>query len=348
MARKITIKEIAEKANVSSGTVDRVLHNRGEVSEKTREKILAIVRDGNYEPNIFARNLVLNKTYTIAALLPEHHPDDYWAGPAKGIQQAARELKALGIQNNFYLFREEDPGAFEKMAGQVLRSNPDGILLSPVIYEKALYLAGLCAERNIPLVIIDSDIPDVKKLSFIGQNAFQSGHLAAKLLNFGGGSNTVYLATITKSTDNNDILKQRKKGFASYYKGLPGKVKINPVELHEEDKNFKKALKGFVQTLQPFDNVFVPNSKVHYIAQTLNYLHKPATIRLVGYDLIPKNIAYLNTDTIDFLINQKPEVQGYQGLQLLYKHLVLKQEVPSKVFMPLEIVTRENVDYINY
>ncbi|WP_234408903.1 LacI family DNA-binding transcriptional regulator [Marinilabilia salmonicolor] len=47
--RPVRIKDIAEKANVSIGTVDRVLHNRGEVAKKTKEKVLTIAKEMNYQ-----------------------------------------------------------------------------------------------------------------------------------------------------------------------------------------------------------------------------------------------------------------------------------------------------------
>lgn len=346
--KKITIKEIAVKAKVSSGTVDRVLHNRGEVSPKTREKVLKIIREGNYEPNIFARNLVLNKNYNIISLLPQYHIGEYWASQAMGIQQAHEELKAFGINNTFRYFNESDAGLFEKEALQALKDNPDGILLAPIIYHKAKWLAQLCLQKNIPVIIIDSDIASVNKLAFIGQDAFKSGRLAAKLLDYGGEKETVHLITITKSTDNNLILKQRKKGFIDYYKASKNTARILIKDIHAEEDNFDARLQDVAGSFSPGDKIFIPNSKVYQIAGILHDHFPSLKVRLVGYDLIPNNLKYLDAGTIDFLINQKPEVQGYQGVQLLYKYLVLKQEVQSRIFMPLEIVTKENMDFVNF
>ena len=61
MTKNIRILDIAKKAGVSIGTVDRVLHQRGEVSEETREKILKIIREFDYRPNILASTLASKK-----------------------------------------------------------------------------------------------------------------------------------------------------------------------------------------------------------------------------------------------------------------------------------------------
>jgi LacI family transcriptional regulator len=66
----MTVREIAEKAGVSIGTVDRVLHNRGRVSPKTKASILAIIEQSGYTPNPIARHLKLNKKYPFAVIMP--------------------------------------------------------------------------------------------------------------------------------------------------------------------------------------------------------------------------------------------------------------------------------------
>ena len=57
----VTVKQIAELANVSRGTVDRVLNNRSGVSEATRQKVLKIAKELHYEPNFLAKALVSKK-----------------------------------------------------------------------------------------------------------------------------------------------------------------------------------------------------------------------------------------------------------------------------------------------
>lgn len=66
---KIRIKDIARLANVSTGTVDRVLHNRGEVSAKSREKVEKVLKEINYQPNIYASALASKKKIHICYII---------------------------------------------------------------------------------------------------------------------------------------------------------------------------------------------------------------------------------------------------------------------------------------
>lgn len=63
MKEKIRIKDIAEKAGVSVGTVDRVLHNRPNVSAPARKKVEAALMEMNYQPNVYASALAYNRSY---------------------------------------------------------------------------------------------------------------------------------------------------------------------------------------------------------------------------------------------------------------------------------------------
>ena len=68
-----TIKDIARMAGVSAGTVDRVLHNRGDVSEKSKEKVQKVLDEINYQPNVFAIGLAAKKKYVITCMIPHYN-----------------------------------------------------------------------------------------------------------------------------------------------------------------------------------------------------------------------------------------------------------------------------------
>jgi LacI family transcriptional regulator len=87
-SKSIRIKDIAQLAGVSVGTVDRVLHNRGRVSEDALTKVMGVLDQIDYKPNLIARTLGANKTYRIAALMPDPKQDPYWAYSRSGLTQA--------------------------------------------------------------------------------------------------------------------------------------------------------------------------------------------------------------------------------------------------------------------
>ncbi len=172
MAR-ITIKEIAKKAGVSAGTVDRVLHNRGEVAEATRDLVLKIAKEGNYSTNVFARNLKLNKVYNLAVILPKDN--EYWKNQSEGIEEAAEEYASLGMQLSFYTFDRQDKDSFLTQSNIALNSSPDGVILAPLLQREATQICESLQQADIPFIFVDSNLDNIKPLAFIGQDSRQSG-----------------------------------------------------------------------------------------------------------------------------------------------------------------------------
>ena len=75
----IRIVDIAKMAGVSVGTVDRVIHNRGRVSEENRKKVQAILEMVHYQPNLMARSLAASKKqYHLLAITPSFVQGEYW------------------------------------------------------------------------------------------------------------------------------------------------------------------------------------------------------------------------------------------------------------------------------
>lgn len=86
----ITMKHVAEKANVSLKTVSRVVNNEKEIAEETRQRVLDTIQEMGYRPNLVARSLVTQRSNIIGLIVPDVC-NPYHAEVARGVQEAARE-----------------------------------------------------------------------------------------------------------------------------------------------------------------------------------------------------------------------------------------------------------------
>jgi len=144
MAKRVRIKDIAEKAGVSKGTVDRVIHNRGNVAPEVRERVQAVMDELKYRPNIIASTLASNKKWKIATLLPDPSEDWFWAQPQQGIEQAIAAVGDYGMTVDVYHFPDKNAAAFAKTGAQILKKKYDAILLAPLYFKEAHHFLNQC------------------------------------------------------------------------------------------------------------------------------------------------------------------------------------------------------------
>lgn len=344
----VRIKDIAEKAQVSTGTVDRVIHNRGRVAKEVREKVLQIIEELNYKPNLIARTLKSNRIYKLAALIPDPQIDSYWEAPKSGVEKAESELRQYGITVEQFIFNPYSIESFLKKAEEATASQPEGIILAPIFHKEVLPWFESWQQSKIPYVLFNTYIPESGALSYIGQDSFQSGLLAANLLHYGiPGPATLLVAHIGEDIANSAHLIEKEKGFRHYFASdrTAAPYQVNQLVLDNPNSpSFASQLLEQKERFPDLKGIFVTNSKAHELAF---YLEKYgfSDIHLIGYDLLPKNLHYLETGTIRFLINQNPKGQGYWGIYQLSDHLVFKKDIQPLKYLPLDIITRENLRY---
>ena len=350
MSNRIRIKDIAERAGVSHGTVDRVLHNRGNVSAKAKKKVLRALDEMDYSPNILASALAYNKIWKIAALIPDDNQDAFWIQPKDGILRAIQVLKDYGVQLEFFHFNSGNKDIFKKQAERILEGNFNAVIISPIFIKESLEFFEACEIKNLPFVQINTflEFAGPMFLSYIGQDSYHSGRLAARLMAYGlNKGETALICHLEDMVDNAQHLIDKENGFREYFYERP-ELRIGVNQIHyttpEKVKNFSIYLEKVLSKDNGIKGLFVTTSKAFYVVKALNRI-KRKDIRIVGFDLIPDNIKKLESNEINFLINQNPEKQGYFSVINIFNFLIRKMNPKPIQHLPLDVVLKENVSY---
>lgn len=346
--QRVRIKDIAIAAGVSTGTVDRVIHNRGNVLPEVKKRVEAVMKKLDYQPNIMASTLANNKVIKIATLLPDFQKDAYWESPYQGIEKAVSGNAHFSITVNHHFFDRVAVKDFEKQANKIFEDIPDAIIIAPIFGKEAKQFLKDKRLQNVAVVLINNRLSLGEKVVYIGQDSYQSGVLAGRLLSTNQGPKSTYLLLhleVEEKALNATHIHQKEAGFYDYFK-----------ENHPESRVLKRAYSEFQKehTLTQFleqtiketpklTGICVSTSKTHQLLDRIGDKLKNATI--VGFDLLPKNIEYLKAGKIDYLINQNPEKQGFLAIVNLIDQLVLRKEVKAIQYLPLDIVVKENVVY---
>ncbi|MFI1772373.1 substrate-binding domain-containing protein [Thalassobellus citreus] len=344
----ITIKDIAKEANVSEGTVDRVLHNRGGVSKKTEAKIREIIEKRNFSVNPVASALALKNKYKIAALIPDYNDTDlFWKSPYLGILKASEDVKNIGTQVNCFTFNQYDANSYLKTYKTLIKTSPSAVLIVPIFIEETKLIVNELEKLRIPYMFLNIDIKGFKNEAFIGQDSYTAGYIAGKLMHLSlpEQSNFLIIQSRYKTTKNNAISK-RIEGFNDYFSknNIKEETSILTIDNINNTIETKEKIHSFLKQNEAIKGIFIPSSRIHAF---VDYIEKEAlkNLKLIGFDNTPQNIACLKDDTVSFLISQKPFDQGYESIRLMVNYLNKKTITNNKIYLPIDILTKENVVY---
>ena len=349
LPERIRIKDIARLADVSVGTVDRVLHGRSGVSESSRKRVEEILKELDYQPNMYASALASNKKYTFACLLPQHNAGEYWTEVEEGISEALHTFSDFHISVQTIYYDPYDYQTFTNASQAIVDLSPDGVIVAPTILEFTRPFIDQLIASHTPYIYIDSYIEELPPLAFFGQHSHQSGYFAARMLMLlaGNQKEVVIFRKIHEGVIGSNQQENREQGFRQYMQQHHPDCTILELNLRAESNNDDAhMLDEFFLAHPNVHQGITFNSKAYIIGEYLQQQNKN-NFHLIGYDLLNRNVNCIHQGGIDFLIAQQPRIQGFNGIKALCDHLIFKREVKCINYMPIDLLTVETIDYYN-
>ncbi|MGL5273381.1 MAG: LacI family DNA-binding transcriptional regulator [Phocaeicola sp.] len=347
LPERIRIKDIARLADVSVGTVDRVLHGRSGVSKSSRERVEEVLKELNYQPNMYASALASNKKYKFCSLLPQYQEGGYWSFVENGINKAIQDFSDFHITLTTFYYDQFDSESFAEASRQILLEEPDGVLLSPSTLETTSKLTTELKAKEIPYVFVDSNVKELEPLAFFGQHSKQTGYFSARMAMLLGQNpkEIVIFRQLYQGVLGSNQQLNREKGFRQYMSEHFPECRIVELNFYAKRPDEDEAiLQRFFNENPQIKCGITFNSKVYIVGEYLEK-HNLHDFKLIGYDLIKQNVACLKNGSVDFLIAQQPTLQGYSAIETLCNHLILRKEVIATNYMPITLLTIENVDF---
>ena len=346
---KITIIDVARKAGVSKGTVDRVVHSRGEVSKKSEAKVRKAIEELGYQPNLYASLLASRKTHEIACILPKFGADEYWEKIYNGFMEGSERVTALGVKTKVHFYDQYDVSSFKSVCAAVLESRPSGVILPPLFKNDTLTLAQRLKNLDIPYIYVDTKLEDDGYFSYLGMPMYKSGYLCACLLTercTPEEMNKVVIVRILRDkARQSDPTVSRREGFLDYMsEHFPACEILNVFIDPSSPESIYKTLSDFACENGELRNVVMFNSRIHLIEKYLS--ENPLTgRRVIGFDNLDRNLAMLDEGLVDIIIAQHTEAQSRDAVQLLSDHILLKKRPAVRdAYMHMDILTRLNTD----
>lgn len=328
-----TIKEIAKKAGVSIGTVDRVLHDRGMVNEETKNRVLKIIEELDYQPNTVAQGLaILKKKLRLGFIIPDKNRHPFFEDILKAAKNKAKELEKYGVQVMFLempLGEEEMEKYWAMIRKQITQL--DGIALVDVGASEANDIVDCANEKGIPVVYFNRYCEEKEFLAYIGCDYEKSGRIAAGLCALSGGENAK-VCIYSEYYDEEQTSQSRLNGFKKEIK-----EKYPNMEILEQNLILDNQIDNYIAATEMLkrhpkvNTVYVMNPGDYGICEAIYKADSKHQIRIITNDLVAKQIDMVKSGVVVATVCQEPDKQGEKPLEILFQYFAYGVQPQDKM-----------------
>lgn len=315
--KRVTVKDIARKADVSLGTVSRVLNGEKTVKEKNRKAVMAAIDGLNYKMNRIAQSLARN-SIQLGIIIPNAW-QQYFGPIREGIMSAVRELEDYNVTAIFREFNPlQDRGIVSQYIDEFIQNDVNGIILCPYLTDKYNRELKILNEKGIPYVLVGTDFLDVGPHMSVNVDSYLAGNLAAD-----------FCALTCKEDDgvavltgNKEMLEHRMKvnGFLEGAK----RNHLNVCTICETQDDPEIAYLMTERALERYNNIRMIYVATDNSLSPCNYLrdsNKGDCVKLIVTNLFPELREYIETGMVLATIFQWPGKYGDLAVKALYKFI---------------------------
>ncbi len=340
----VTLQQIAEKAGVSRGTVDRALNNRGRIRPEVAEKIRQIAEEMGYRPNRAGKALALtNRSFRIGVILQETETP-FMKEILQGIAKAREEVEHLGGEVILKEVRGINTKAVVEAMESLLADNVQAIAINPAQNQRTSdMIQTYMTQHEIPIVTFNTDIEDSGRLCYVGQDAYQCGRAAAGLMGeILGGKGMV--ATVS-GYETNPSLNKRCEGFRDEILARYSGMQVRSTRYAYNSNAIAENITREMLELHPkLAGIFITTGVEAGVCAALEKEGRLGKVKLIITDITPGAEKWFESGDISFAILQNAQEQGYRPVMMLFEYLFDgKKPEQEFYYTDLTIVTRYNL-----
>lgn len=348
----VTIKDIAQAAGVSIGTVDRALHDRGRINADVRERVRRIAAELGYIPNAAAQQLHAKKMgRKLGVLMPLPQDLGFWHELEIGIKEAAADCAINGVTVLVDYFRQFDTDMALGKLRELISKEISGLAVVPFTDVRFIDALHEVSASGIPVLLVNNPMNEFSEsdyLCYVGSNYEKAGATAAGLAYRFFGDEPIRALHVYNSFS---LLSQHQRfvGFEKELASLPidGRV-CAEVELSKIRKEPPEVIIAHIRSVleaHPEINlVYTTGGNVSRPAEAVGSFLPDRKLRHITFDLNANSVGYLRDGRISALISQEAISQGYLPIRLLYDYLTKGLLPPAKnIYMRNEIIIAQNL-----
>lgn len=348
MGKQATIKEIAQMAGVSAGTVDRIIHNRGNVAEDKRKRIEEVIARVGYRTNVHASAISYKKVCRIVLAIPETNPGEYWDDIREGILEGLKEYSDIRTDCIWLFFDQFNRESCREQFEKIPSLEPDAVILGPAFVAETQELCKKLDAGATPYAFIDKTVPDTAPVASFTADQPAGGSLMGRImLNVTpSGTCIAALKAIRTGEDGSKNSDMRQKGLLEFFsaRGMADRLVFSDFSITDGTQS-RNVLLGLLKDHPDISGIAVLNSRGHIIADILS-AEGIAGIHVVSFDFTEQNARCLKNGSIEALLCQRPRAQGYKAVSSIIHFLLFKKvDDGGGNYMPIDILMAENLPF---
>lgn len=342
----VTVKDLAEAAGVSRGTVDRVLHDRGEVKPEVALRIKALAKEMGYVPNRAGRALAsFRRRYRIGVLVPSIG-NVFFDGVLEGVNKAVTEFSDLGCEVVISKVQGYSEQIHLNAIDELLKKECQALCLSTISTPAICQRINDCTEQGIHVVLLNSDVEGAKRLCYSGSDYLKAGRTCAGMLSM--ITSNLKKLRILIITGSLHMLghSQRISGFKKELELLKVPYEISAVcECNDSDILAQKLTTKALQDDPSINCVYITGAGVQGTGAAVISSGRNDLI-CFGYDDIYTTCELVRAGIIKFVVCQQPERQGYHAIKRAYQALagIIPSSIADDFITDTLIKIRSNLD----
>ena len=338
MKKQTTQYDIAKALGISRTTVARAINNSPKIKQETKDLIYKTADKLGYKVNPAAIMLSKKNPVKISIILVKAINIDTDKYFIQGINTAIKEFPNLNIELDIHYTNSESIHQQKIQLQKIINDNKtQGIILMPLFQDHIIKELIEISNKSIPLIILNTDTAEKYRLSFVGENSYQGGvilgDLTKKILRKSGRIITVTPSTFFRSADN------RIKGFKSALKCSQNISIIHNIQPKRISDTYSEVL-NYLSNNSCFDAIFTTVDTIG-VAKALKDLNLSQKI-LLAFDFDQTIQKYIEDETIDVTLYQRPNIQGYLSLKRIINYIIYRKESEKTTYVGYDIMTKGN------
>lgn len=339
----VTQQQIANLAGVSRATVDRVVNGRGHVDPEVEAKIRKIIDEVGYIPNRAGSLLQRAKRPLHLGVIFQSIGTPFLGEVLRELEAARDSVRQQGAKLTILNHKRMDAENQLMQLQELEQMGVDGIAIRPIEDQRIYEAINRLVEQGIPVVTFNTDMPNSKRLCYVGQNSFLGGQTCASLMGMILGGQGKVLAVGGYQT----VFAQQERldGFASEMRAEYPEITLLPTQCcFEDDTMAYDIVSQAIQNDPAITGLYFTSDGPSGACRAIRDLGMRGKLHFICHDATRSNTKNMLDGYIDFIIDQNAYLQATRPLEVLTDYILTGTMPESEyLYTLIDIRNKHNI-----